>query len=224
MSDARGRRVSHCSERNPGRKKASGTERAESPKGIPIENSHNSAIPSASTEEIPGIPTQGIRGGSRCRMARHDPGIAAVLDQLIAEHAVETAAQRELERQRAIIQRSMRGQAALLDQLAAGGVPFTTIAHALSAAAGVPLPVKERRRWAERLWKRRRRSGAWTSSPLNVAAPSPTVRHASLTSNETPTAAESGQELEMPKLVKRTVVEHYEVDELDDTEMDDLED
>lgn len=110
----------------------------------------------------------------------------------------------------------MQRQAAILDQLAAAGVPFTMVAHHLSVVSGSPLAVHERRKVAERLWKRRRRRPAWTERPLELSDPPPPRRIASLPSKETLDAAERGEETDMAKLVKRTVVEEFEADEFDD--------
>lgn len=115
----------------------------------------------------------------------------------------------------------MARQVAILDELAAGRVPFTLVALRLSLLAGRAVTPAERRRLARGLCKRRQRAKATDGRP-NLPAPPASPTSPPISSAETTDAARSGEEKDMAQLVKRTITEEYTTVEEDFDGMEEL--
>lgn len=169
------------------------------------------------------------RGGSRpenlasgrSRPARLTAEEEIAIERLAAERAVEGSGRADAAAARAAVQASMARQVAILDELAAGRVPFTLVALRLSLLAGRAVTPAERRRLARGLCKRRQRAKATDGRP-NLPAPPASPTSPPISSAETTDAARSGEEKDMAQLVKRTITEEYTTVEEDFDGMEEL--
>ena len=119
------------------------------------------------------------------------------------------------ERARSSVREAMCRQADLLRQLRNLGLPATRVAHRVAAAGGTALPLADRLRLAARLRKR-----AWrgTTRPADLARAGglPAIPASPSDRAMTPNTKETN----MPKLIKRTVVEEYIEDDVKNSEAD----
>jgi hypothetical protein len=140
-------------------------------------------------------------------------GSASLLEQLVRSLLTE-------EQTRSALRNALREQGRILRELRATGLPTTTVAHRISAARGIVLPVRDRLRLAERLRKR-----AWrgTHRPVDLASAHGQVLTVDPRSDRALTP--DHEESNMGKLIKRTITEEYlEDEEGDEEEQDEAED
>jgi hypothetical protein len=145
---------------------------------------------------------------------------AGLVDRLVAALLEEEEARRA-------VRDALREQAELLRELRAAGLPASRVAHRVALARGLVLKIEERQRFAARL---RQRLSRVTRRHGDLAGPhglGPTA------GSGFGRAIMPEEDADMPKLVKRTVVEEFvepddrdehDEDEIDEDEIEEAED